>query len=198
MGESFDRLKNSLKKLPGLGSKSAERVAAYLCLENTCAARELLEELQEALANITPCPLCMGLSENGDPCKICSNPVRDSSKICIVEKSADIEAIEKSGAWNGKYLVLGGKLSPLHKVGPEKLNLKKLSERVEKDEVREILLALANDIEGEATCHYIRERIVANREISLTRIGFGLPSGSQLGFADSVTIKNALDARKNF
>lgn len=198
MGESFDRLKNSLKKLPGLGAKSAERMAAHLCLESPQSARELVELLSDALEKITPCPKCMGLAESGEQCRICANPARDSSRICVVERNADIEAIERAGAWTGKYLVLGGKLSPLHKIGPEKLNLKLLSERIELDGVREILLALSNDIEGEATCHYIRERIVGAREIALTRIGFGLPNGSQLGFADSVTIKNALDSRRNF
>lgn len=198
MGESFDRLKNSLKKLPALGAKSAERLAAHLCIENPAAARALLTALADALENVSPCPECMGLSERGEPCKICANPARDNSKICVVERACDIDAIEKSGAWNGKYMVLGGKLSPLHKIGPEKLNLAKLAERVESGQIREILLALSNDIEGEATCHYIRERIVRTQDICLTRIGFGLPSGSQLGFADSVTIKNALDAKKSF
>ena len=199
MSESFDRLKNILKKLPGLGYKSAERIALHLTLENKSDARELFEALSAAAERITECPVCFGLSEDGEVCDTCRDSSRDSSKICIVESASDISSIERSGAWRGKYLVLGGKLSPLHKVGPEKLKLKELSERIASGEVSEILLALSNDIEGEATCHYIRERALPrDKEIKITRIGFGLPSGSQLGFADSVTIQSALDSRKPF
>ncbi len=198
MEGSFNRLKNSLRKLPGLGAKSAERIAAHLCLEDRAGAQELLSALGDALESVSPCPSCMGLAEDGKECQICANPARDASMLCVVEKSSDVEAIEKSGAWRGKYMVLGGKLSPLHKVGPEKLNFASLENRLEKDGVKEILLALSNDIEGEATCHYIRERIAGPMGVSVTRIGFGLPSGSQLGFADAVTIKNALDSRRSF
>ena len=118
--------------------------------------------------------------------------------MCVVEKASDIAAIEKSGAWRGKYHVLGGKLSPIKKIGPDKLNLASLARRAEESGITEIILALSNDIEAEATCHYIQERVAAPRGIRLTRIGFGLPSGSQLGFADSDTIKSALESRKAF
>lgn len=198
MGPHFDNLKNVLKKLPGMGAKSAERTAAFLSLENQDSARELAKAIHAALEHVSPCPLCGSLSEDGKPCKICADNSRTSTSLCIVEKSADVDSIEKSGAWRGKYHVLGGKLSPLKRIGPDKLNLKSLSVRIESDGVEEIILALSNDIEGEATCHYIQERIVGTRSIRLTRIGFGLPSGSQLGYADSGTIKSAIDARKDF
>lgn len=197
MNEHFENLKNSLKKLPGFGLKSAENTALYLSLENRAAAAELLETLKAALQNISPCPSCGGLSENGRLCAICADPSRSSAAICVVEKSGDIAAVEKSGAWRGKYHVIGGKLSPLRKITPEKLNISSLVEKVENGGVEEIMLALSNDIEGEATCHYIQDRLQEHK-VSLTRIGFGLPSGSQLTFADSNTIKSAMNSRKNF
>lgn len=198
MSKSFDRLKNALKKLPGTGQKSAERMAMHLALENRADALEIAEAITAALGRITPCPECFGLSENGQLCEICADASRISDALCVVEKASDIAAIEKSGAWRGKYHVLGGKLSPLKKIGPEKLNLAALSKRVDESGITEIILALSNDIEAEATCHYIQERIAAPRAVRLTRIGFGLPSGSQLGFADSGTIKSALESRKLF
>lgn len=198
MSKSFDRLKNALKKLPGTGQKSAERMAMHLALENRADALEIAEAITAALGRITPCPECFGLSENGQLCEICVDASRISDALCVVEKASDIAAIEKSGAWRGKYHVLGGKLSPLKKIGPEKLNLAALSKRVDESGITEIILALSNDIEAEATCHYIQERIAAPRAVRLTRIGFGLPSGSQLGFADSGTIKSALESRKLF
>ena len=198
MSESFDKLKNALKKLPNFGVKSAETAALYLSLENRQAALDLVDALRAALENITPCPECGGLSEQNGRCKICSDPSRNAAAICVVEKSGDIAAIEKSGAWRGKYHVIGGKLSPLHKITPDKLNIKSLVEKVARGEVDEIMLALSNDIEGEATCHYIQDKLSEFENLRLTRIGFGLPSGSQLSFADANTIKSAMNSRKNF
>lgn len=173
-------------------------MAMHLALENRADAMEIADSIAEALERITPCPECFGLAENGALCEICADASRISDSVCVVEKASDIEAIEKSGAWRGKYHVLGGKLSPLKKIGPDKLNMATLAKRVEDGGVSEIILALSNDIEAEATCHYIQERIASPLGIKLTRIGFGLPSGSQLGFADSGTIKSALDSRKTF
>ena len=198
MSKAFENLKNALKKIPGTGAKSAERMAIFLALENRQHARDVAGAIISALERVTPCPKCFGLSEDGNLCGICSDVSRSEKSICVVEKSSDIDAIERSGAWSGKYHVLGGKLSPLKKIGPDKLNLEQHSARIESDGVEEIILALSNDIEGEATCHYIQERIVGPHSVKLTRIGFGLPSGSQLGFADAGTIKNAIDARKTF
>ncbi len=198
MGESFEKLKSALKKLPATGAKSAERMALFLALENQNSAREIASAIISALEHISPCPICGGLSENGEICSICANPTRLESSICVVERASDIDAIEKSGAWAGKYHVLGGKLSPLKKISADKLNMDTLRKRLDSGEVSEIMLALSNDIEGKATCLYIQDHIVTSKPIRLTRIGFGLPSGSQLGFADADTIKNALDSRKSF
>lgn len=196
--ESFNNLKKVLKKLPSFGLKSAETVALHLALENQTQARELVEAINCALENITACPDCGGLSEKGMLCPICSDTTRNASAVCVVEKSIDINAIEKSGAWRGKYHVIGGKLSPLHKITPEKLNIAQLIQKVADGSVSEIMLALSNDIEGEATCHYIQEKLSEFENVVLTRIGFGLPSGSQLSFADTNTIKSAMNSRKNF
>lgn len=198
MSESFENLKNILKKLPGAGSKSAERMALHLALENRDAAVRLKDAIENALENVSACPECGGLSQKGELCKICASLSRNSKMLCVVEHSGDILSVEKSGAWHGKYHVLGGKLSPLKKIAPENLNLEKLSIRIEEGGVEEMLLALSNDIEGESTCRYIQTRIVGEKPIRITRIGFGLPSGSQLGFADSGTIQSALEARKEF
>lgn len=198
MNNTFENLKKTLKKLPGFGLKSAETAALYLALENKDAARELARALADALENVTPCPECGGLSENGKPCAICSDAARMSSAICVVEKASDINAIEKSGSWRGRYHVIGGKLSPLKKITPEKLNINGLVEKIQRGGVSEIMLALSNDIEGEATCHYIQEKVAPYSGVTLTRIGFGLPSGSQLSYADSGTIKSAMKARRNF
>ena len=198
MSESFEKLKSALRKLPGTGLKSAERMALHLALENQADARNIASAIISALEHITSCPICGGLSEDGKVCHICENSARTESSICVVERASDIDAIEKSGAWSGKYHVLGGKLSPLKKIGADKLNMSLLAKRVENGGVEEIMLALSNDIEGKATCLYIQDHIVGSKPIRLTRIGFGFPSGCQLGFADSDTIKNALDSRKSF
>ena len=198
MSESFDNLKNALKKLPGFGTKSAETAAMYLALENKTAANELAAALLRAVDTVSPCPECGGLSESGKLCAVCADVSRNGAAICGVEKASDIAAIEKSGAWRGKYHVIGGKLSPLKKITPDKLNIKSLVQKLENGGVNEIMLALSNDIEGEATCHYIQEKIAQFDGVRLTRIGFGLPSGSQLSFADSGTIKSAMNSRRNF
>ncbi len=196
MGEHFDKLKGTLKKLPGLGFRSAERIALHLCIENRQEAQGLLDSITEALLHVSACPICHGISEHNKPCAICADTSRNESLICIVEKASDVDAIERAGAWRGRYHILGGKLSPLHRIGPSDLNFETLTERIESGIVSELILALSNDMEAEATCHYIQDRIVADKKIKITRIGFGLPSGSQLGFADSGTIRSALDSRK--
>jgi recombination protein RecR len=120
------------------------------------------------------------------------------SKICVVEHVPDLIAIERSAAWKGQYHVLHGKLSPIHGIGPEQLNLESLRKRIEVGEVQEFVLALSNDIEGQATCHYIQEEVIADRSIKVTRIGFGLPSGGGVTYADSVTLRSALDGRREY
>lgn len=180
-----------------MGKKSAERIAMHLVF-NKADAAILESSLAEASRRVSVCPVCCGISQDGQVCAICSDSSRASSALCLVETAADLVAIEKSGAWRGHYHVLAGKLSPIKNIGPEKLKLKELEARIINSDIKEIVLALSNDVEGEATCYYIHSKIAEPNGIKLTRIGFGLPSGTQLGFADISTIKSALDARRNF
>lgn len=197
MTPAYDQLLDRLKRLPGLGYRSAERVAMYLLAEKPAARRELVEALERAGEAVGRCSTCGNLAE-GERCTVCEDPRRDRSSICVVEHVPDLFAIERSSAWPGVYHVLHGKLSPIHGVGPEDLNLVSLSQRIEGGEVSEFVLALSNDIEGQATCHYIQEEIVAGRPIDVSRIGFGLPSGGGVTFADATTLKSALDGRRRY
>jgi recombination protein RecR len=129
---------------------------------------------------------------------VCADPRRDQRSVCVVEHVPDLVAIERSGSWRSGYHVLHGKLSPLHGVGPDDLNISSLIARVVAGEIDEIVLALPNDVEGEATCHYLQERLPSDRDVRVTRIGFGIPSGGGVLYADSVTLKSALDNRRAF
>lgn len=197
MTPAYEDLLKQLKQLPGLGYRSAERIAMQLLVEKPERLERLMVSLERAHEVVGRCPRCGNLAESG-ACVICDDSRRDPQVICVVEHVPDLVAIERSSAWQGQYHVLHGKLSPIHGVGPEDLNFSALEERLEQGEVQEIVLALSNDIEGQATCHYIQEEIVGGREIVVTRIGFGLPSGGGVTFADSMTLKSALDARRQY
>ena len=197
MTPSYDRLLQELKKLPGLGYRSAERIAMHLLVESPQRMSDLRESLEQASRSVGRCEICGNLAEDAQ-CDICLDSSRDGGRICVVEHVPDLMAIERSGAWRGRYHVLHGKLSPIHGVGPEKLNFESLRTRLEGGEVSELVLALSNDIEGQATCHFIQEELVGERPITVTRIGFGLPSGGGVTYADSVTLKSALDGRRAY
>jgi len=197
MTPAFEALQKALKKLPGVGYRSAERMAIRLVLEKPETGETLIESLLQARDHVKRCSKCGNISED-ELCAVCENPRRlESRQICVVEHVSDVLAIEKSGAFQGSYHVLHGKLSPINGVGPEELNMGTLFQRASDGEVDELILALSNDIEGEATCHYITDQI-GSGEVSVSRIGFGLPSGGSVLYADSVTLKSALDARKEF
>lgn len=198
MASAFETLQQHLKRLPGLGYRSSERIALHLLVEKPERLPELVAALQEAASTVRRCTRCGHLAE-GDLCAICADERRDQALVCVVEQVPDLVALERSGAYRGGYHVLHGKLSPLHGVAPEDLNLSALFERVEKGEVTELILALSNDVEGEATCHYITEQLARHeRPVKTTRIGFGLPSGGGVLYADSVTLKSALEARRAY
>ena len=198
VSESLNQLQQLLKKLPGLGFRSAERVALHLLVEKPDSLAPLIEALKRAGEQIQPCPACGNLSE-GELCSICADAARSPAQVCVVSQVSDLMALERSGAYRGHYHVLNGKLSPIQGVGPEQLNFAGLEERLNEESVEELILALSNDIEGEATCHYIQDRLTASHPgIRLSRIGFGLPSGSGLNFADSVTVRSALEGRRLF
>jgi recombination protein RecR len=193
---AFDSLVKQLKQLPGLGFRSAERIALHLLVEQPERLPRLVESLQQAAGSARRCDRCGNLAEDA-LCSICADPTRQAEVVCVVERVPDLAAMERSGAYRGTYHVLHGKLSPIHGVGPEQLHLAPLTERVAAGEVRELILALSNDIEGEATCHFLTERLPLGAA-TVTRIGFGLPSGSGVLYADSVTLKSALEGRRGY
>ena len=197
MTPSFDALQKQLKKLPGVGYRSAERMAIQLLLEKPESCQALMDALASARDNVSSCENCGNLCES-ERCLICEDENRaNSGTVCVVEHVSDLLSLEKSGAYNGSYHVLHGKLSPINGIGPSELNFDSLLDRAKAGEVSELILALPNDIEGEATCHYMID-LLQPYEVSVTRIGFGLPSGGSVLYADAVTLKSALDARQDF
>lgn len=197
MTSAFEHLQKQLKQLPGLGYRSSERIALHLLVEKPGRLPELVAALEAAARTVRRCTRCGNLAE-AELCPICADEKRDRAVVCVVEHVPDLVAIERSGAYHGVYHVLHGKLSPLHGVGPADLNLAALWSRLETGEVRELILALPNDVEGEATCHYLTEHLPAGGGIAMTRIGFGLPSGGGVLYADSVTLKSALEGRRGY
>jgi len=194
---AFEKLLHELKRLPGLGFRSAERIAMHLLVEQPEALEGLMAAMGDARSTVRRCDTCGNIAES-PKCAICEDERRNAGSLCVVEHVPDLIAIERSAAWKGQYHVLHGKLSPIHGVGPEDLNLQSLKARLESGEVTEFVLALSNDIEGQATCHYIQEEIVGQRPIKVTRIGFGLPSGGGVTYADSVTLRSALEGRREY
>jgi len=197
MTPAFEKLQKHLKQLPGLGYRSSERIALHLLVEKPAQLPELVAALEEAARAVRRCTRCGNLAET-ELCAICADERRDRAVVCVVEHVPDLVAIERSGAYRGSYHVLHGKLSPIHGVGPDALNFASLWARVESGEATELILALSNEVEGEATCHYLTEHLPAGRGIKVTRIGFGLPSGGGVLYADSVTLKSALDGRRSY
>jgi len=197
MTPAFEKLQKYLKQLPGVGYRSAERIALHLLVEKPARLPALVTALQEAAAAVRRCERCGNLSEGG-LCAICGDERRNAGLVCVVEQVPDLVALERSGAYRGVYHVLHGRLSPIHGVEPDDLNLAALRARIESGGVGELILALSNDVEGEATCHYIIEHLPAGRDVKVTRIGFGLPSGGGVLYADSVTLKSALDGRRDY
>lgn len=203
MTPALERLQQALKQLPGLGYRSAERIALHLIVEKPERRLALIEVLQQAAERLTRCTVCGNLCERdpmaaGDAepvCDICADPGRQETSVCVVEQVTDLLALEKSGAWRGRYHVLYGKLSPIQGVGEGDLNLRPLRTRIENG-VTELILALSNDVEGEATCHFIQEEYVGGRPVDVSRIGFGLPSGGGINFADPTTIRSAIEGRR--
>lgn len=197
MTPAFERLQQQLKQLPGLGFRSSERIALHLLVEKPTRLAELVRALEEAATAVRRCARCGNLAE-GECCAICADDRREPQVICVVEHVPDLVAIERSGAFRGRYHVLHGKLSPMQGVEPGDLNLAALEARIAAGEVSELILALPNDVEGEATCHYILEHLPAGREIKTTRIGFGLPSGGGVLYADAITLRSALEGRRGY
>jgi recombination protein RecR len=192
--EPIISLTAALAKLPGIGPRSAERVALHLVQTESALVRHLAETILTARERIRLCETCAALTEVS-PCAMCTDPRRDATIVCVVEKAVDIFNIERSGTYRGKFHVLGGNISPLDGVEPEDLRIAELEKRLAAEPIREIIIALGTNVEGDATSHYLAKRL-ARAGLKISRIGFGLPAGSGLEFADDLTLNRALESRR--
>ena len=186
----------ALTELPGIGPKSAERIAHFLLSGDRAVASQLAEALKGVVEKIKPCKSCFHLTE-GDLCPICRDSRRDASQICVVETSRDIALFERTASYRGLYHVLGGRLAPLDGMGPERLNLAPLAERVKKGGVREVILATSPTLEGDGTALFV-SNLLSGSGATVTRLARGLPSGSSLELANSQVLADAMDGRRSF
>lgn len=188
------RLIEALRVLPGVGPKSAQRMAFHLLERNREGGRALARALEAATAGIVHCKRCRMLTE-GEFCEICLAPRRDAAALCVVESPADVVAVEQSGGYRGRYFVLMGHLSPLDGVGPEQLGVRQLESLLDGGEIREVILATNPTVEGEATAHFVGE-LVLRRGIRASRIAHGVPVGGELEYVDGGTLAHALAGRQ--
>lgn len=197
MVAEVQRLVEVLAKLPAIGRRSAQRMAMRLLSQRSHALlKQLISALQEADDKLTLCSQCGAISSmESDPCGICSDPRRDAGLLCVVESPGDLEIMEAAHGFNGRYHVLGGKLSAARKQGPKSIRVPRLLERIEAESVREVLLALNTDVESDATASYLRE-LLSERGVSVSRIAMGLPAGSGISYADPLTLQRAVAARQ--
>ena len=194
--EAVTTLIGGLKHLPGIGPRSAERIAVWLLQNPKADPLALAEALVAAKQTIQPCPQC-GFFATAEGCGLCDDPRRDDRQICVVEQATDVLPLERSGAFRGRYHCLGGKLSPLDRVSPEDLRIPPLLRRIDAAAAdTEVILALGSDVEGEATANYLAE-ILRGRNCRLTRIAQGLPAGGGLEHADALTLTRALQGRRS-
>lgn len=190
----IDRLIHLLARLPGLGPRSARRAALQLMKRREALMLPLADSLRRAAETLRDCSLCGNL-DTSDPCALCADPGRDDSLICVVEEIADLWAIERSGAFKGRYHVLGGTLSALDGRGPEELRVGALVARARAPEVREVILALSATVDGQTTAHYIAERL-GDCAVVVSRLAHGVPVGGELDYLDDGTLSAALKARR--
>jgi recombination protein RecR len=193
---SVSHLIEEMHKLPGIGPKSAQRLAYFLLRAPREEAMALAEAILQVKERVTFCSLCYNMTE-ADPCSICTSDGRDPSKICVVEEPLDILALERTREYKGLYHVLHGALSPVEGIGPEELKIDALLERLRSNQVEEVILATNPNLEGEATAMYI-QRLIAPLGVRVTRLARGLPIGGDLEYADEVTLTRALQGRQDF
>ncbi|MGB9695028.1 MAG: recombination mediator RecR [Caldisericaceae bacterium] len=197
VGNKLDRLIREIGKLPGIGPKSAERIALYILSLSSEEASNLTDSINEARSKIHLCPVCFNITDNEGPCDICSNNSRDHSKICVVEEVRDLFAIEKSGEYRGVYHVLHGRLDPMNHMSAEDLKVKELISRLKSGEVKEVIIATNPNFNGDITATYLG-KLLKPFGIKITRIAMGLPKGTEIDFVDSVTLSLAIKDRKEF
>ncbi len=191
--ESIRALIRNLGKLPGVGEKTAERLAIYILRQPVAEVEQLAQSLLTVKQKIRLCAMCFALSDT-ERCHICQDPSRDRTQLCVVEQPADMVSIEKSGAYHGLYLVLGGVLSPMEGIGPQELRIKELLERLATGSVKEVIIATGTSMEGESTAAYIAQKI-APSSVQMTRIATGVPVGGDLKYVDQLTLKCAMESR---
>jgi len=190
----ISELVRELSRLPGIGRKTAERLAYFILKEDEQFGRRLAHAIVEVKEKVRFCSVCGNLTDI-DPCKICSDPHRNKRTICVVEEAKDIWAIEKTGTYSGVYHVLMGALSPLDGIGPEQLRIQELIGRIRKDAVEEVIIATDPNVEGDATALYL-SKLIKPLGVKVTRIASGLPIGGDLEYADSITLSKAISGRR--
>lgn len=194
MKDAVEIIAEQFRRLPGIGIKSARRLAYFMLERPQEDVDTFLNTIKEARAHSCYCSICGNLSTS-DPCPICSDDSRDQHTLCVVEQPPDVQAMEKSQEYHGLYHVLHGALSPLDGIGPEQLRIKELLHRLESSPVKEVIIATDPDTEGEATAYYL-SRLIKPSGIKVTRIARGLPAGGDIGYADSITLAGAVQNRK--
>jgi len=192
----LETLIEEFKKLPGIGSKSAQRLAFHIIRTSRNEAEKLAQAILQLKETIHYCSICNNITDV-DPCRYCTDPSRDRSMICVLEEPHNLISIEKTREYHGLYHVLLGVLSPLQGIGPDQLKIKGLMDRVKTGEVKEIILATNPNVEGEATALYL-SKLIKPLEIRVTRIAMGVPVGGDLDYADDVTVSKALEGRRDF
>ena len=192
--ESMVNLIKELGRLPGVGEKSAERLAYHILRSSPEDALKLAQAIRDVKEKVKQCSVCCNMAET-DPCHICGDPSRDHSVICVVEEPKDLLAIERAGSHRGVYHVLGGRIAPLEGMDPEKLTIRVLQERAKSPDVKEIVLALNPNMEGDLTAHYVAD-LLKKQGARVTQIARGIPSGSQLEYANQAILSDALKGRR--
>jgi recombination protein RecR len=183
-----------LKRMPGVGPRSAERIALWIVQKPEARPQEIGQAITEVSQLIRPCREC-GFFAEAELCEICADASREDSALCVVENATDVLPIERTGVFRGKYHALGGRISPLEHIGPEHLRIDSLLQRIQRDHPAEVILALGSDVEGEATASYLAG-LLRGAAVSVTRIAQGLPAGGGLEFADELTVSRAMSGRR--
>lgn len=192
---ALETLTEQFARLPGIGRKSAQRLAFFVLSQSTEEVQAFADALLDAKRSISLCPVCQNLTEGEGPCALCSSTKRDRSVICVVASPKDVIAIERAKEYDGLYHVLHGVISPMNHVGPDDLHIRELVERVAGGEVREVIMATNPDTEGEATAMYL-SRLLKPFHVKVTRLAYGIPVGSHLEYTDDATLMRALEGRR--
>ena len=193
---SIERLKEAFRRLPGVGPKTAQRMAFHLLERDRRGAREIADAINQAVSRIVHCRRCNSFSES-EFCDICASARRDSGLLCVVETPADLQSVEQSSVYQGMYFVLMGHLAPLDGIGPEQLGVDRLVQVLETNKIREVILATNLTVEGEATAEFIAD-IVSQRQIPVTRLARGVPVGGELEYMDQGTLEQAFEGRRSW